>query len=189
MPQPHAEYTKRLAARQQTVAAKDALHNRFGNAKLATVILGLILLWLALKDEIISTYWLAVPVAIYAGLALAHEFALRALAHARSAVAFYQRGIARLEDRWSGTGASGERFRNQKHVYADDLDVFGTGCLFELLSTALLPMGEERLAQWLTAASPVPAIHERHKVIIELRDKLDLREELALLGEDLKVRL
>lgn len=189
MPQPHAEYTKRLAARQQTVAAKDALHNRFGNAKLATVILGLILLWLALKDEIISTYWLAVPVAIYAGLALAHEFALRALAHARSAVAFYQRGIARLEDRWSGTGASGERFRNQKHVYADDLDVFGTGCLFELLSTALLPMGEERLAQWLTAASPVPAIHERHKVIVELRDKLDLREELALLGEDLKVRL
>ena len=189
MPQPHAEYTKRLAARQQTVAAKDALHNRFGNAKLATVVVAIVLLWLALKDEIISTYWLAVPVAIYAGLALAHEFALRALAHARSAVAFYQRGIARLEDRWSGTGASGERFRNQKHVYADDLDVFGTGCLFELLSTALLPMGEERLAQWLTAASPVPAIHERHKVIIELRDKLDLREELALLGEDLKVRL
>src|SRR5208282_3786543 len=38
-------------------------------------------------------------------------------------------------------------------------------------------------------ASPVPEIHERHKVIVELRDKLDLREELALLGEDLKVRL
>jgi hypothetical protein len=187
--QPHAEYSNRLASRQDTVAAKDALHKRFGNAKLATVVVALVLLWLALKDEVISTYWLALPIAIYVCLSLAHEFALRALAHARSAVAFYQRGLARLEDRWSGTGASGERFRNTKHVYADDLDVFGTGCLFELLSTALLPMGEERLAQWLTAASPVPAIHERHEVIIELRDKLDLREELALLGEDLKVRL
>jgi hypothetical protein len=187
--QPHAEYSNRLASRQKTVAAKDAFHNRFGNAKLATVVVALVLLWLALKDEMISTYWLAVPIAIYVALSLAHEFALRALAHARSAVAFYQRGIARLEDRWSGTGASGERFRNPKHVYADDLDVFGTGCLFELLSTALLPMGEDRLAQWLTTASPVPAIHERHKVIVELRDKLDLREELALLGEDLKVRL
>ncbi len=50
-------------------------------------------------------------------------------------------------------------------------------------------MGEDRLAQWLTTASPVPAIHERHKVIVELRDRLDLREKLALLGEDLKVRL
>jgi hypothetical protein len=114
---------------------------------------------------------------------------LRALAHARTAVAFFARGLARLEDGWTGTGASGERFRNPKHVYADDLDIFGTGCLFELLSTARLPMGEERLAQWLGAASQVPEIRERQKVIVELRDKLDLREELALLGEDLKVRL
>jgi MutS domain V len=187
--QPHPEYTQRLAARKQTAAAKDALHKQIGNAKLATVIVTIVLLWLSLKDEAISTYWLAIPVVIYAGLAVAHEFALRALAHARTAVTFYERGLARLEDRWTGTGASGEHFRNPKHVYADDLDIFGTGCLFELLSTARLPMGEERLAQWLSAASPVPEIRERQKVIVELRDKLDLREELALLGEDLKVRL
>jgi hypothetical protein len=189
LPQPHADYTQRLAARKQTVATKDALHKQIGNAKLATVIVAIVFLWLSLKDEVISTYWLALPILSYTALALAHEFALRALAHARTAAAYYQRGLARLEDRWPGTGASGERFRDPKHVYADDLDIFGTGCLFELLSTARLPMGEERLAQWLTAASPVPAIHERQKVIVELRDKLDLREALALLGEDLKIRL
>jgi MutS domain V len=187
--QPHAEYSRRLAARRQTVAAKDALHKQIGNAKLATVVVAIVLLWLSLKDEVISTYWLAIPIVIYAGLAVAHEFALRVLAHARTAVSFYERGLARLEDRWTGTGASGERFRNPKHVYADDLDIFGSGCLFELLSIARLPMGEERLAQWLSAAAPVPEIHARQKVIVELRDKLDLREELALLGEDLKVRL
>lgn len=189
MSQPHAEYSQRLAARRQTVAAKDALHKQIGNAKLATVTIAIVLLWLSLKDDVISTYWLAIPIVIYAILAVAHEFALRALAHARTAVAFYERGLARLEDRWTGTGASGERFRNPKHVYVDDLDIFGSGCLFELLSTARLPMGEERLAQWLSAASPVPEIHERQKVIVELREKLDLREELALLGEDLSVRL
>ena len=189
MSQPHAEYSQRLAARKQTVVAKDALHKQIGNAKLATVIVTIVLLWLSVKDEAISTYWLAIPIAIYASLAVAHELALRALAHARTAVAFFARGLARLEDGWTGTGASGERFRNPKHVYADDLDIFGTGCLFELLSTARLPMGEERLAQWLGAASQVPEIRERQKVIVELRDKLDLREELALLGEDLKVRL
>ncbi len=189
MSQPHAEYTQRLAARKQTVAAKDALHKQIGNAKLATVIVTIVLLWLSLKDEVISAYWLAIPIVVYASLAVAHEFALRTLAHARTAVAFYERSLARMEDRWAGTGATGERFRNPKHVYADDLDLFGTGCLFELLSTARLPMGEERLAQWLSAASPVPEIHERQTVIVELRDKLDLREELAPLGEDLKVRL
>jgi hypothetical protein len=189
LPQPHADYAQRLAAREQTVAAKEALHKQIGNSKLAVVVAVIALLWLSLKGGVISTYWLALPIVIYAALALAHEFALRALAHGRTAVAFYRRGLARLEDRWPGTGATGERFRNPKHVYADDLDIFGTGCLFELLSTARLPMGEERLAQWLSAASPVPEIHERQKVIVELRDKLDLREELALLGEDLKVRL
>ena len=189
MPQPHDEYSQRLASRLQTVAAKDAQHKQIGNAKLTTVVAAIVLLWLSLKDEVISTYWLAIPIVIYLALALAHEFVLHALAHARTAVAFYQRGLVRLEDRWTGTGASGERFRNSKHVYADDLDIFGTGCLFELLSTARLPMGEERLAEWLTAASPVPEIHERHEVIVELRNKLDLREGLALLGEDLKVRL
>jgi MutS domain V len=189
LPHPHAEYTQRLATRQQTVATKENLHKQIGNGKLATVIVLFVLLWLALKSEVMSTYWLALPILTYAALALAHEFALRALAHARTAVAFYQRGLARLEDRWSGTGSSGERFRNPKHVYADDLDIFGTGCLFELLSTARLPTGEERLAQWLTSPSPVSAIHERHRVIVELREKLDLREALALLGEDLKVRL
>jgi MutS domain V len=187
--QPHAEYSQRLQARVQTVAAKEAQHRRIGNAKLAIVVATFVLLWLSLKNEVITTYWLAVPIALYAGLSVAHEFVLRALAHARTAIAFYQRGLARLEDRWAGTGASGERFRNPRHVYADDLDLFGTGCLFELLSSARLPMGEERLAQWLTAASPVPALLERQKLLSELRERLDLREELALLGEDLKVRL
>ena len=114
---------------------------------------------------------------------------LRARARAAGAATFYDRGIARIDDRWPGTGATGERFRDAKHVYADDLDLFGKGCLFELFSQARLPMGEECLARWLTAPSPIPAIHERHSVIAELREKLDLREALALIGEDLRVRL
>ncbi|MFZ3216783.1 MAG: hypothetical protein WA192_12055 [Candidatus Acidiferrales bacterium] len=189
MSEPHAEYTKRLGIRLETVAAKESLHKQIGNAKLAAIVAGIALLWLTLKHEKTSAYWLALPVVVYAGLAVAHEFALRALAHASTAAAFYRRGLARLEDRWSGTGASGERFRNPRHVYADDLDIFGSGCLFELLSTARLPMGEECLAQWLCAGSPVPVVRERQQVITELRDRVDLREELALLGEDLRVRL
>ena len=35
----------------------------------------------------------------------------------------------RLEDRWAGTGEPGERFRDDRHVYANDLDLFGRGSL------------------------------------------------------------
>jgi len=187
--QPRAEYAKRLEARRTMAQAKDHLHARIGNSKLATMVAGIVVAWLALKGQLVSAYWLALPVTAYAGLALAHEFVLRARTRAATAATFYDQGIARLEDRWQANGATGERFRDPKHVYADDLDLFGKGCLFQLLSTARLPMGEERLALWLTAASPVSDIHGRHSVIAELRAKLDLREELALIGEDLRVRL
>jgi hypothetical protein len=189
LPQPRAEYTSRLESRREVVRAKENLHARIGNSKLATIVAGILLAWLTLKDRLFSAYWLALPVTAYACLALAHEFVMRARARASGAAVFYDQGIERIEDRWQSAGATGERFRDPKHVYADDLDLFGKGCLFQLLSTARLPMGEECLARWLTAASPIGDIRERHSVITELRAKLDLREELALIGEDLRVRL
>ena len=102
-------------------------------------------------------------------------------------VAFYEKGLARIEDRWAGSGETGERFDDPHHVYAGDLDLFGKGSLFQLLSTARTRMGEDTLAQWLLSPSAVEQIRERHAAVDELRDQLDLREDLAVLGEDVGV--
>ncbi len=102
-------------------------------------------------------------------------------------MAFYHNGLARIEDRWAGTGQTGERFNDPHHVYAADLDLFGKASLFELLSTARTRMGEETLAKWLLTPSAVDQIKERHSAVRELRDQLDLREDLAILGEDASV--
>lgn len=189
MPDPRAEYSKRLEAHLKIVEAKELNHRSFGNFKLAVIAVGSVVAWLSLHSGLFSAYWIAAPVALYVVLTILHGFTLRAQKRAESAAAFYQRGIARIEDRWTGNGASGDRFRDPQHVYSEDLDIFGTGCLFELLSTARLPMGEEFLARWLKSGSPVPDLLERQKVIADLREKLDLREQLAMLGEDLRVRL
>jgi hypothetical protein len=189
LPDPRIEYSKRLEAHLKIAEAQELNHHRFGNSKLAAIVAAIFLGWFALKSEIVSPYWIALPVALYVILAILHGFTLRAQKRAESAAAFYQRGIARIEDRWSGKGSSGDRFRDPKHVYSEDLDIFGSGCLFELLSTARLPMGEEFLARWLRSGSAVPEILERQSVIADLREKLDLRERLAMLGEDLRVRL
>lgn len=189
MVDPRVEYEKRLAARVRIVTEKERRHMRFGNAKLAVVVLFLTLLWIHFARHWFSSYWLIVPVVIYGLLAIFHEFTIRARARAEAAAAFYRAGVARIEDRWPGTGSTGERFRDPKHVYAEDLDLFGRGCLFELLSTARLPMGENRLAEWLLHPSKIDTIRERQKFIAELRGKLDLRQEIAVVGEDLRVRL
>jgi hypothetical protein len=48
-------------------------------------------------------------------------------------------------------------------------------------------MGEETLANWLLTPSVVDQIKQRHSAVRELRDQLDLREDLAILGEDASV--
>jgi hypothetical protein len=187
--EPKAEYAKRLEKYLKTVAEKDRSHLQVGYAKLAVIAAGLLLLWGVLGKHWVTAYWLTAPAAGYLLLTIWHGWILREKGRAETAADFYRKGIARIEDRWAGNGQTGERFRDANHVYAEDLDLFGRGCLFELLSTARLPMGEKRLANWLCEGAEVAAILERQKLIEELRAKLDLREDLAVTGEDLRARL
>jgi hypothetical protein len=186
---PLSEYSKCLADRLEIASRNERSHLRIGNLKLLTIAVGLVLVWLSWSRGLFSFYWVLVLVAAYAALAVMHERVLRARSRAETAAAFYRRGIARIEDRWAGRGEPGERFRDAKHVYADDLDLFVRGGLFELLSTARLPMGESRLAQWLKQPSPIATVKERHVLLAELREKTTLREDLAVIGEDLRGRL
>jgi hypothetical protein len=187
--EPKAEYEKRLEKYLNVIAEKDRVHLRVGYAKLAVIASGMLLLWSVLANHLPPAFWLIVPIAAYLLLTILHGRVLRAKARANTAADFYRKGIARIEDRWAGGGQTGERFRDTNHVYAEDLDLFGPGCLFELLSTARLPMGESRLANWLCEGSEIGAILERQKLLVELKERLDLREDLAVTGEDLRARL
>jgi hypothetical protein len=186
---PKREYEKRLEARTREIAEKERTHVRAGNAKLGVLIAGFVLAWAALGRHWISSYWIFAAVAAFAALFVWHERVLRAKASAERGAAFYRRGIARIEDHWAGTGATGERFLDEKHVYAEDLDLFGRGSLFDLISAARTPMGEERLAAWLLEPAAIPTILERQGTIGELRERVDFREDLALVGEELRGEL
>lgn len=130
----------------------------------------------------ISGLWLLVPIAAFTALVTRHVSVRRKRAHAERAIAFYKARIARIEDTWMGTGASGERFDTPHHVYAADVDLFGRGSLFELLSAARTRMGEETLARWLQAPADAATVRARNACIADLRDRLDLREDFALEG-------
>ena len=102
-------------------------------------------------------WWLLAPLLALAVLIQRHDRVVRARDAAARAVAFYERGLARIEDRWIGTGTPGERFIDDRHLYANDLDLFGRGSLFELLAIARTHAGQDALAAWLQA----PASHSR----------------------------
>jgi hypothetical protein len=143
--------------------------------------------WESFWRHTLSPWWIAAPLLVFVLVAAIHSRVLRSRELAQRGVSFYQKGLARIEDRWAGTGQTGDRFNNPHHVYAGDLDLFGHGGLFELLSTARTRIGEETLAGWLLSPAAVDQIGERHTAIAELRDQLDLWEDLAMLGEDASV--
>jgi hypothetical protein len=169
------------------VAHFENVHRRFGNIRLLLVIAMLIAAWFSLHRDAFSPWWLLLALVVFLAIAILHAKVLRQRACAERAVDFYRKGLGRIEDRWPGTGQTGQRIDVHSSLYATDLDLFGQGSLFELLSLARTRMGEDTLAAWLLSPSPVPQLTQRHAAIAELRSCLDLREDIAILGEDLKV--
>ena len=166
---PHQEYRSRLDARQAVVSVEERRHLLAGNLRLAVAAGGAVVAWLSLVRHVLPVVWLGVPVALFVALAIWHDRVLVALGRARRAVRFYREGLSRLDDTWPGTGATGERFLQADHPYAADVDLFGRGSLFELLSRARLRGGEETLARWLLAPGDPDELRPRQAAVDELR--------------------
>jgi hypothetical protein len=180
---PRAEYAARRAARLAQEAEHARLENLLGNGRLLSFLLGVVLAGFALAGKVPAAA-AVVPFGVFAFLLVWHERVVRRLRRAGRAAAFYEKGLARLDHRWSGTGQPGTRFLDEKHPNAPDLDLFGTGSVFELLCTARTRKGEDTLAGWLLAPAAPEDVRERQVAVEDLRQRLDLREDLALLGAD-----
>ena len=183
---PHTEYTRRLTERRAEAGRLERLSQRIGNARLTVFLAAAGVGWFAVRPGLLAGWWLVLPLVVFIGLIFLHERVRHALRLAERGAAFYEKGIARLEDRWSGQGEPGTSFLEDSHPYAQDLDLFGRGSLFELLCTARTRGGERTLADWLRTPASPDEIRARQAAVEELRGKLDLRENLALRGEDVR---
>lgn len=179
-----AVYTERLAARKSEQARWNRLHITFGNYRMLIFILAIVIGWAAFGAGVIPGAWLLVPIAIFLLLAWRHDGVLQAKRRAERAVKFYEQGMARLDNVWMGRGTPGMKFSDPSHPYARDLDIFGSGSLYERLCAARTSVGERTLADWLTAPATPDVIRARQAAVAELRPLLDLREDLAILGEE-----
>jgi hypothetical protein len=182
--EPASAYETRLAARRAVAARELDRYNQLGNARLGFVLLAIPSVWIA-AGRGWSLPWMAgLAAAILIALFVAGDRLDRRVRRARRSVLYYERALERVRHRRNAAGETGERFADAAHPYAIDLDVFGSHSLFQLLSTCRTRAGEKRLAGWLLAPSGPDEIRSRHQAIEELRGRLDLREDIAVLGAD-----
>ena len=182
---PRADYTRRLELRRASLADAVRRHVTFGNLRVIVLVAGLAAAIAIVGWRLFSWWWLLAPAAAYFWVGAWLERAVNARERFGRAVAFYERSLARLDGQWAGAGGeTGDRFLDDEHLYARDLDLFGPASLFELLSAARTRIGEDTLAAWLKAPAAPPVVHARQEAVRELGPRVGLREDLAVLGEN-----
>ena len=184
MQEPGHIYSQRLAECRADVAARERRHATLGYLQLGSVLCALAGVWLALVNRAFSIVWVTLPAVVFVTLFVIHDRLLETAERRRRAARFFERGLARLEGHWAGTGEEGQQYLDPAHPYAQDLDLFGKGSLFELLCTARTHIGAETLARWLLNPADPTTVEGRQEAVEELRPRVDLREDLAVLAEE-----
>ena len=183
---PREVYERRLEKRRAELRGHEKTDTRYSLLRLLIFLAGAALVWPVVMSRTLSWTWMLLPIGAFVAAAWVHDRVIRRKTAAKRAVAFYEAGLARIDDRWAGAGVTGSEYLDLDHAYADDLDLFGVGSLFELLCTARTRTGERMLAGWLLAPASPDEVLERQQSARELRSALDLREDLARLGEDVR---
>ena len=181
----HTAISQRYRDRRAQLTLRDAHWSRRFNllagARGAAFLTAVVLLWLGAIRGSPPLVWSLVPMGAFVALMVAHEVVVRQRERTRRAMRWYDRGLARLEDRWQG-GVTGDPYRSEDHLFADDLDLFGEGSLFELLCTAETPAGRDTLADWLRFPAAPDVVVRRQDAVAELRARDELRLDLAVIG-------
>jgi len=183
---PAQEYESRLADRQTAVAQEQKKLDQIGILRLWFVVAAVAVIWFAVAHGGNLALWglpaLAILVALFV---VGDRFDGRVKRRTR-AVTYYERALNRACIRRNEAGETGERFLDPAHPYALDLDLFGKHSLFQFLSVCRTRAGENLLASWLLSPAPPHEIRARHEAAKDLKPRLDLREDLAVLGEDFR---
>jgi hypothetical protein len=106
---PAVMYSARLKELRAAQTSDKNLERTFGYSKVviafATILAALLLLYY------VKLFWLLlIPVSLFVYLSILHEKRLQQIRSRQRAIEFYERGVARTEDRWAGTGETGDRF-------------------------------------------------------------------------------
>ncbi len=180
-----ATYASRRDRLRADAAALAAGHHRLAVLRLAVAGAAAATAVLTFGTGHLAPLWLLLPALIFLGLAVAHARLLAAQTRVRRVLAFVDDGIARVEDRWQGRGATGLQYSPPDHPYADDLDIFGPASLFDLLSTPRTEAGQSTLASWLLHPATPEVARARQSATADLATRDALREDLSVLGPDM----
>ena len=155
------------------------------NARLVTFLGAVLFLAIGAVRE--GPRWLVMLIAVafflgYIVLVVAYRRATALAEYLDERKRLNQEALDRLKRKWDRVPNLSVEPPKPDHPYAEDLDLFGSASLFQLICTAATPLGQNNLREWLLyPAEPETAVR-RQEAVAELSPRIDLREELTARG-------
>ena len=176
-------YRQRLNSATRQLLSLQKRDRRFVRARTLLFLVLLVLgAWLAGGDG-----RALIPFSVTAGILIlamiAHRPALRRLRSTIRIQKWYSSCIQRLTNHWKELPDPGDEFVSAEHPWSGDLDLFGTGSLFQKMCQCRALPSRRLLARWMTDVPEADAIRRRQQMAESLRNELDLRERLAIIED------
>ncbi|MBI5534853.1 MAG: DNA mismatch repair protein MutS [Deltaproteobacteria bacterium] len=181
---PKQTYQQRLEARTRELDTIRARYDLIAWSRLGTLLASAAISLASWRWSLGLRGAAAAAVAFVAFLVLVfvHARLARTRAQVEAAISWHRRALDRLAGKWTAFAERGDRFVDDNHPYALDLDVYGPNSLFQYLNDTRTPFGERTLAAWLGDGSKRDDVAARQEAALELSQLPDLREELFVAG-------
>ncbi len=171
-------YRQHIQTSEQTLAQLAQKSTRMGLLRFALFIVFVLVLFLLPEQQ---GWALTIGIAILIVIVFAWVMILDKrnkyrMAYLQQYVVINQREIQLGEHNSSGLD-SGKSFYTENHPYADDLDLFGEGSLYQHFNRAETALGRKRFAQYLSRTpESLVEITARQASVAELSSQLDWRQ-------------
>lgn len=178
-------YERRIAACQKQLASHRRQDDRLSRARVATFLPAIALAAYAVFWSTVGWPWVlaaCVFLAAFIAVVRRHERVLHEADEWRQRLAMNKTQLARVERRWDDIPVRPVEVPADYQSVAGDLDLFGRASLYQFLSLAHTPFGEDTLRDWLIIPATPREIVERQQAAAFLAPQADLREDIDLRG-------
>jgi uncharacterized membrane protein (DUF485 family) len=180
-----AQYDKRKEKYHQLVTKQNSKVNLISNLRFITFFLGLgVIIYLHLMESYLLSSIIALGfILVFLVLVFKHQRAMDEKDYFSVLLKINENSLVRTKGQWNAFPDTGEEFLDENHQYAQDLDIFGKGSLFQWINTATTFTGREKLRKVLAEpCQNAGEIMKRQEAVAELADKLNWRQEFTAVG-------
>ncbi len=177
-------YSERIKHFEEAISQQTARINLLSVARLLVLVATIWIVVLAVKHSSLLVYFLAgamiplflILVSIYNRHMVKRELLRQYLSLNQTETACLDHDYHSLPD--------GSKYADTSHPWSHDLDLFGTGSLFQYLNRTSTFKGEELLSSRLSEEpGSVVQINERQEIISDLKERIEFRQHLCARGK------